>query len=121
VRVEASLLDARHAHLAHGDLDLTHIYCQHGQYTGIIDLGEIQGTGPYYDLGHFRFHDGEHVSTIALPDVQVGYQEITPLPVDADRRIALASLLIAFASSPARTHGWPSPISSMPSPRSLAM
>jgi hypothetical protein len=44
--------------MPYGDLDLTHIYCQDGHYTGIIDLGEIRGTGPYYDLGHFRFHDG---------------------------------------------------------------
>ena len=53
VRGEAPRLDARHADLAHGDLDLTHIYAQAGRYTGIIDLGG-HGTGPYYDLGHFR-------------------------------------------------------------------
>jgi aminoglycoside phosphotransferase (APT) family kinase protein len=96
VRAEAPLLDARHAHLAHGDLDLTHIYCQDGQYTGIINLGEIRGTGPYYDLGHVRFHDGELLSNMALPYLLEGYQEIMPLPSDADRRIALASLLIGI-------------------------
>ena len=103
VRNQAPLLDARHAHLAHGDLDLTHIYCQDGQYTGIIDLGEIRGTGPYYDLGHFRFHDGELLTTKALPYLVEGYQEITPLPSDADQRIALASLLIGVHFF-ARTH-----------------
>jgi hypothetical protein len=103
VRAEAPLLDAWYAHLAHGDLDLTHIYCQDGRYTGIIDLGEIRGTGPYYDLGHVRFHDRELLTTMALPYLLEGYQEITPLPTDADRRIALASLLIGVHFF-ARTH-----------------
>ena len=103
VRSVAPLLDARHAHLAHGDLDLTHIFAQSGRYTGIIDLGEIRGTGPYYDLGHFRFHDGELLTTKALPHLVEGYREITPLPSDADQRIALASLLIGVHFL-ARTH-----------------
>ena len=103
VRSEAPRLDARHAHLAHGDLDLTHIYAQAGRYTGIIDLGEIRGTGPYYDLGHFRFHDGELLTTKALPHLVEGYREIAPLPSDADQRIALASLLIGVNFF-ARTH-----------------
>jgi aminoglycoside phosphotransferase (APT) family kinase protein len=103
VRTETQLLDAHLACLAHGDLDLTHIYCQDGHYTGIIDLGEIQGTGPYYDLGHFHFHDGELLATLTLPYLVEGYQEITPLPSDADRRIALASLLIGVHFL-ARTH-----------------
>lgn len=91
---QSSLLDAAHGTLAHGDFDLTHIYYQDGLYTGIIDLGEIRGTGPYYDLGHFRFHDGEAQPETTLPYLLAGYQEVTPLPSDADRRIALASLLI---------------------------
>ena len=103
VRSEAPRLAARHAYLAHGDLDLTHIYAQAGHYTGIIDLGEIRGTGPYYDLGHVRFHDGELLTTKALPYLVEGYQEITPLPADADQRIALASLLIGVHFL-ARTH-----------------
>jgi aminoglycoside phosphotransferase len=103
VRAEAPLLDASLACLAHGDLDLTHIYCQAGHFTGIIDLGEIRGTGPYYDLGHFHFHDGELLTIRALPYMVEGYQEITPLPSAADRRIALASLLIGVHFF-ARTH-----------------
>jgi aminoglycoside phosphotransferase (APT) family kinase protein len=103
VRAMSPVLDAMQAHLAHGDLDLTHIYYQDGQYTGIIDLGEIRGTGPYYDLGHVRFHDGELLTTMALPYLLDGYQEIRPLPPDADHRIALASLLIGVHFF-ARTH-----------------
>ena len=94
ITAQSSLFDAAHGSLAHGDFDLTHIYHQDGHYTGIIDLGEIRGTGPYYDLGHFRFHDGEAQPETTLPYLQAGYQEVTPLPPDADRRIALASLLI---------------------------
>lgn len=94
VRDNAALLDSPHAYLAHGDFDATHIYCQDGRYTGIIDLGEIRGTGPFYDLGHFRFHDGETVQRQLLPYLLDGYREVTPLPSDIDRRIAFNSLLI---------------------------
>jgi aminoglycoside phosphotransferase (APT) family kinase protein len=42
------------AHLAHGDLDVTHIWLDHhGQYTGIIDFGEARGADPFFDVGHF--------------------------------------------------------------------
>lgn len=99
----AALLDAPHAHLAHGDFDVTHIYCDQGRYTGIIDFGEIKGTGPYYDLGHFSFHDGETLPSTVLPSLLEGYQEITPLSSDAERRIATASLLIGVGFL-ARTH-----------------
>lgn len=45
------------ARLAHGDLDLIHIYQDKGEYTGIIDFGEIRGADRLYDLGHFNLHD----------------------------------------------------------------
>ena len=50
--------------LAHGDLDVTQIYCADGCYTGIIDFSELRGAEPEFDLGHFLLHDGE---TIAHP------------------------------------------------------
>jgi hypothetical protein len=103
IRVEAPFLDAVDARLAHGDLDATHIYCHQGRYSGLIDLGEIRGTGRYYDLGHFGFHDGETLPVVALPYLLEGYREVTSLPSDADRRIALASLLIGVHFL-ARTH-----------------
>jgi len=103
VHDHAALLDAPHAYLAHGDFDVTHIYCHQGRYSGIIDLGEIRGTGPYYDLGHFHFHDGETIPVRLLPHLLEGYQEDAPLPEDADRRIALGSLLIGVGFL-ARTH-----------------
>ncbi len=59
--------DAEHARLAHGDLDLSHIYQHEGRYTGMIDFGEIRGTGRFYDLGHFKLHDGETGMQRVLP------------------------------------------------------
>ncbi|MBO0715312.1 MAG: phosphotransferase, partial [Acidimicrobiales bacterium] len=47
------------AHLAHGDLDVTHIYQENGCYSGIIDFGEVRGAEREFDLGHFLLHDGE--------------------------------------------------------------
>jgi hypothetical protein len=41
------------AMLAHGDFDATHIFQHNGHYSGLIDFGEIRGTEPLFDLGHF--------------------------------------------------------------------
>ncbi len=97
------LFDAPHACLAHGDFDVTHIYNHQGRYSGIIDLGEIRGTGPYYDLGHFHFQDGETLPATLLPYLLQGYEEVAPLPPDAGRRVAFDSLLIGVGFL-ARTH-----------------
>jgi aminoglycoside phosphotransferase len=97
------LLEAPHATLAHGDLDCTHIFARRGCYSGLIDFGEIRGTGPHYDLGHFRFHDGETISTPLFPYLLEGYSEVTPLDVEAGREIMFNSLLIGIGFL-ARTH-----------------
>ena len=76
--------------LAHGDFDVTHIYQHSGQYTGLIDFGEIRGANRFYDLGHFQVENAE-----LLPDLLAGYTEISPLPSDAMRRILAMSVLIA--------------------------
>jgi aminoglycoside phosphotransferase (APT) family kinase protein len=89
-------LGAERATLAHGDFDATHIYAHEGVYSGIIDCGELRGTDRWYDLGHFRLHDGELVPTMLLPWLLAGYRTVTPLPDDAERRIAFASLLIGI-------------------------
>ncbi len=89
-------LDAEQALLAHGDFDVTHIYQRDGRYSGIIDFGEIRGGDPWYDLGHFRMHDGETLPTPALPWLLEGYAAVRPLPADHARRISFASLLIAI-------------------------
>lgn len=86
----ASLFASDHAVLAHGDFDPTHIYYQGDHYTGIIDFGEIRGTHPLYDLGHFAIGSSD-----LLPALLDGYSEVSPLPSDARRRIDLSALLIA--------------------------
>lgn len=84
-----ALFRAEPAVLAHGDFDVTHIYQRNGQYTGIIDFGEIRGANRFYDLGHFQLEQAER-----LPDLLAGYTEICPLPSDARRRILAMSILI---------------------------
>jgi aminoglycoside phosphotransferase (APT) family kinase protein len=99
-------LDADQAYLAHGDLDLTHIYQSDGHYSGIIDFGEIRGAAPLYDLGHFRLHDGEHIPQSLLSHLLDGYGEVTPLPPDHDRALRFISLLIGIrALARSRRHG----------------
>lgn len=88
-------LESDDAWLAHGDFDATHIYQENGRYTGIIDFGEMRGGTHWYDLGHFRMHDGETVPALILPWLLEGYRAVTPLPDDYERRISFASLLIA--------------------------
>jgi aminoglycoside phosphotransferase len=91
VMTEAMELFGREpAVLAHGDFDVTHIYQHDGQYTGMIDFGEIRGATLFYDLGHFQIENAD-----LLPDLLAGYAEISPLPSDAMRRILVTSILIA--------------------------
>lgn len=89
-------LDADQGALAHGDFDVTHIYAHNGAYSGIIDFGEMRGTDRWYDLGHFRLHDGETIPAPLLPWLLAGYRSAAPLPDDAEHRIAFASLLIGI-------------------------
>lgn len=90
----SSWLDIEQARLVHGDCDMTHIYAEHGHYTGIIDFGEIRGADPLYDLGHFRLHDGERTTYQAPPFLLAGYRGMAVLPSDHEQRIAFLSLLI---------------------------
>jgi aminoglycoside phosphotransferase (APT) family kinase protein len=82
--------------LAHGDFDTTHIYHRDGEYTGIIDFGEIRGADRFYDLGHFALHDGKQLPDPLLPHLLAGYDEVFPLPPDHAERIPLWSLLIGI-------------------------
>jgi aminoglycoside phosphotransferase (APT) family kinase protein len=78
------------ATLAHGDFDTTHTYHHEGQYTGIIDFGEIRGAQQLYDVGHFWIENSDLLSPLLE-----GYAEVAPLPADHQRRIYLTGLLIA--------------------------
>jgi aminoglycoside phosphotransferase (APT) family kinase protein len=97
-------LEAEQASLAHGDLDATHIYHQDGQYTGIIDFGEIRGADRFYDLGHAALHEREVLPYAMLPDLLAGYAEVSPLPADHAVRIAFWSLLIGVRALARASH-----------------
>ncbi len=77
---------------------MTHIFQSRGRYTGIIDFGEIRGGDCFYDLGHFRLHDGETIPQLLLPYLLEGYRDVAELPSDYEQRIALTSLLIGIAA-----------------------
>lgn len=81
------------AALAHGDLDVSPIFCAAGRYTGLIDFGEIRGTEPLFDLGHFLLHDRETVPVALLPAVLRGYGRIRPLPADHGEAIHRSAVL----------------------------
>ena len=101
-------LNEEQAKLAHGDFDVTHIYQQQGRYTGIIDFGEIRGANLFYDLGHFRIHDGETLPNLVLPYLIEGYKEVVALPPDYELRISFSSLLIAIRKLAYVTQKYPS-------------
>lgn len=98
LRRDDAWLETGPAVLAHGDFDVTPIF-QHGRRcSGIIDFGEIRGAHQWYDLGHFRFHDGETLPGPLLPWLLAGYRTVIALPDDAAQRIAFAALLIGQRS-----------------------
>ncbi len=84
------------AALAHGDFDVTPIFCDRGRYTGLIDFGEIRGTEPLFDLGHFLLHERETLPFALLPAVLRGYQRIRPLPTDHPRAIRRSAILLGL-------------------------
>lgn len=81
--------------LAHGDFDLTQVFCADGRYTGLIDFGEIRGTEPLFDLGHFYLHDHE-VTTPLLPALLTGYRRVQPLPAGHEHSIRSSAILLGL-------------------------
>ncbi|MFL5694355.1 MAG: phosphotransferase family protein [Ktedonobacteraceae bacterium] len=89
-----SWFEVEQGQLAHGDFDTTHVYQEHGRYTGIIDFGELRGANQYYDLGHFHMSDGEMLPHRILPGLLRGYREAASLPSDYEQHIYFTSVLI---------------------------
>ena len=85
-----------HGQLAHGDFDVTAIFQEDGQYTGLIDFGEIRGTEPLYDLGHFHLHDGETFPALLLQHLLEGYREVVDLPPDYPEQIRRSAILLGL-------------------------
>ena len=82
-----------HGQLAHGDLDITHIYIHDGAYTGIIDFGEMRGAEHAFDLGHFQLHDGETRPVELLDSFLDGYAEVAALADDHREAIRISAIL----------------------------
>ncbi len=89
-----SWLDVDLASLAHGDFGVEHIYQEKGRYTGIIDFGEIRGTDPWYDLGHFHLQADKQMWPELEPALRSGYREIVSLGAEHEHHISFTSLLI---------------------------
>lgn len=91
----ANLLGRHEPCLVHGDFDDDHIFFHNQRFTGIIDFGEIQGSSPFYDLGHYKLHDGQHnLMTGGFHSLAMGYNEITELSYDDYTEIDLWALWI---------------------------
>ncbi len=82
------------SHLAHGDLDVSHLVCQESTYSGLIDFGEIRGADRAYDLGHFLLHDGERLSASLLPALIDGYRAAAPDVAITRREIVVQAVAI---------------------------
>lgn len=82
--------------LSHGDFDLTQIFSADGRYTGLIDFGEVRGTEPLFDLGHFHLHDQETNPAVLLPALLRGYQRVQPLPADHQQDIRRSAILLGL-------------------------
>ena len=92
--VEECQRPAATAHLAHGDLDVSHIWLdRHGRYTGIIDFGEMRGADPFFDVGHFLLHDRETRPQPLFEDFLAGYAEAGLLPEGHREQIRHSAVL----------------------------
>ena len=89
ILLEAVAAEAPDARLAHGDFDGTHIYHRAGAYTGLIDLGEMRGAEPWYDLAFALVQDRSMVSALIA-----GYREVAPVPSDLPRRLLRSATVI---------------------------
>lgn len=72
-------MEGKDAVLVHGDFDVFHIFCHNGQYSGLIDLGEMMGNHPLYDLALMHFYDELPAGGTAFDSLLAGYAEIHPL------------------------------------------
>jgi Ser/Thr protein kinase RdoA (MazF antagonist) len=87
--LEAVAAEEREARLAHGDFDGTHIYQHAGAYSGLIDLGEMRGAEPWYDLAFALVQDRSAVTALVA-----GYREVAPVPEDLSRRLLRSATVI---------------------------
>ncbi len=70
--------------LAHGDLDMNHIYVNNGRYSGIIDWGDIRSTGRLYDIALFSAIHPEYQEAILT-----GFKEFARLGKEFEKELVL--------------------------------
>jgi hypothetical protein len=83
------------ARLAHGDLDVTQIYCHGGAYSGLIDFSELRGAEPEFDRGHFLLHDTEINPIPLFPEFNAGYAQVAGAADDTEQ-IHRSSILLGL-------------------------
>ena len=87
------LLDTENtSYLAHGDFCVEHIYHLNGNYSGIIDFGDIRGTSRYHDLAHFYTYNRKYLESLIK-----GYNSIHKLPSDYMDRIMVEALVFGVS------------------------
>ena len=84
------------AWLAHGDFDTSPIFQADGRYTGLIDFGEIRGTEPLFDLGHFLLQEQDSTPIPLVDALVVGYGEVVDLPAGHEELIRRSAVLLGL-------------------------
>ena len=99
------------AWLAHGDFDTSPIFQADGRYTGLIDFGEIRGTEPLFDLGHFLLQEQERAPIPLVDDLVAGYGEVVALPAGHEELIRRSAVLLGLR----QLARWLGPFRNLPS------
>jgi len=87
---------ARSCLARHGDFDTTPIFQVDGRYSGLIDFGEIRGTEPLFDLGHFLLHDQESMPLPLFDDLLAGYAEVVALSAGHEELVRGSAILLGL-------------------------
>ena len=89
----AGLVAGQPSRLAHGDFDASHIHADDDGYRGMLDLGEMRGAPPLYDVAHFALHEAQ-LAAPATSHLLEGYRERAPLPEHHAELLRALKLLI---------------------------
>lgn len=91
VQSRKSGLHLEQAVLAHGDFSNDHIYAHNGQYSGIIDFGDIRATSRYHDLARYLLSEPD-----AFPHLLKGYKQVATLDRNYEDWIEMEALLLVI-------------------------
>lgn len=84
-----SLLNTENiSYLAHGDFCIEHIYHLDGEYSGIIDFGDMRGTSKFHDLAHFYTYNRDYFEPLVK-----GYNSVYKLPPDYMERLFVEAVV----------------------------